>query len=108
MTREFVELPGFRSDWKELGMTDADLKRLQHELLMIPEVGAIMQETGGVRKMRFSYEHRGKSGSIRVVYIDFELRERIYLLAAFAKNVQTNLTKAERNNLKKLVKLLED
>lgn len=89
-------------------MTDADLKRLQHELLMNPEVGAIMQETGGVRKMRFSYEHRGKSGSIRVVYIDFELRERIYLLAAFAKNVQTNLTKAERNNLKKLVKLLED
>ncbi len=108
MTREFVELPGFRSDWKELGMTDADLKRLQHELLMNPEVGAIMQETGGVRKMRFSYEHRGKSGSVRVVYIDFELRERIYLLAAFAKNVQTNLTKAERNNLKKLVKLLED
>ena len=108
MTREFVELPGLRSDWKELGMTDADLKRLQHELLMNPEVGAIMQETGGVRKMRFSYEHRGKSGSIRVVYIDFELRERIYLLAAFAKNVQTNLTKAERNNLKKLVKLLED
>ena len=108
MTREFVELPGFRSDWKELSMTDADLKRLQHELLMNPEVGAIMQETGRERKMRFSYEHRGKSGSIRVVYIDFELRERIYLLAAFAKNVQTNLTKAERNNLKKLVKLLED
>lgn len=108
MTREFVELPGFRSDWKELGMTDSDLKRLQHELLINPEVGAIMQETGGVRKMRFSYEHRGKSGSIRVVYIDFELRERIYLLAAFAKNVQTNLTKAERNNLKKLVKVLED
>ena len=108
MTREFVELPGFRSDWKELGMTDSDLKRLQHELLMNPEFGVVMQETGGVRKMRFSYEHRGKSGSIRVVYIDFELRERIYLLAAFAKNVQTNLTKAERNNLKKLVKILED
>ena len=39
MTREFVELPGFRSDWKELGMTDSDLKRLQHELLINPEVG---------------------------------------------------------------------
>ena len=58
--------------------------------------------------MRFAFEHRGKSGSIRVVYIDFELRERVYLLAAFAKNVQANLTKAERSNLKKLVKLLED
>ena len=74
---------------------------------MNPKLGDIMQETGGVRKMRFAYEHRGKSGSIRVVYIDFELRERIYLLAAFAKSVQANLTKAERNNLKKLVKLLE-
>ncbi len=108
MTREFVELPGFRSDWKELGMNDDDLKRLQTELLLHPDLGDVMQGTGGVRKMRFAYEHRGKSGSVRVVYIDFELRERIYLLAAFAKNVQANLTQEERNNLKKLVKLLEN
>lgn len=107
MTREFIELPGFRSDWKELGLVDSDLKRLQSELLLNPELGDVMQDTGGVRKMRFAYEHRGKSGSVRVVYIDFVQRERTYLLAAFAKNVQENLSKAERNELKKLVKYLQ-
>ena len=29
-----------------------------------------MQGTGGIRKIRFAYEGRGKSGSIRVIYVD--------------------------------------
>ena len=41
MTRIFVELPSFRNDWKALGLTDADLRRLQEELLANPHVGAV-------------------------------------------------------------------
>ncbi len=107
MKRIFVELPVFRNDWKELGLTDKDLKRLQEELLSNPQVGAIMKDTGGIRKMRFAFENRGKSGSIRVIYVDFEIREKLYLLTAYAKNQSENLTKAERNELKKLVQQLE-
>ena len=51
-------------------MNDDDLKRLQTELLLHPDLGDIMQGTGGVRKLRFAYEHRGKSGSVRVVYAE--------------------------------------
>ena len=75
MTRIFVELPSFRSDWKALGLTDADLRRLQEELLANPNVGVVMQGTGGVRKMRFAFENRGKSGSVRVIYVDFAVWE---------------------------------
>ena len=39
---------------------------------------------------------------IRVCYVDFEIRETIYLLAVFAKNELENLTKEERNELKKI------
>ena len=42
--------------------------------------------------MRFAFEHRGKSGSIRVIYVDFEVYEKIFLITAFAKNEQENLT----------------
>ena len=108
MTRIFVELPSFRSDWKALGLTDTDLRRLQDELLDDPQIGKIMRETGGVRKMRFAFENRGKSGSIRVIYVDFEIHEKLYLLTAYPKSEKDNLSKAERNELKKLVEVLED
>ena len=90
MTRLFVELPSFRNDW----LTD-------------PQAGRVMQGTGGIRKIRFAYEGRGKSGSIRVIYIDFPAYGKLYLLTAYAKNEAENLTKAERNELKKLVEILE-
>ena len=106
MTRIFVELPSFRAEWKKMGLTEADLLRLQQELLAKPEVGSKMQGTGGVRKMRFAFEHRGKSGSVRVIYVDFFIHEKLYLITAYPKNEKDNLTKEERNELKKLVELL--
>ena len=108
MTRIFVELPSFRNEWKAMGLTDDDLKRLQEELLADPTVGRLMQGTGGVRKMRFAFENRGKSGSVRVIYVDFEIHEKLYLLTAYPKSEKDNLTKGERNELKKLVEILGD
>ncbi len=107
MTRSFVELPLFRSQWEDLGLTDKDLIRLQEELLADPKIGDVMSGTGGVRKMRFAFEHKGKSGGIRVIYIDFEIYEKIYLLTAYAKNEKVNLTKEEQNELHRLIKILE-
>lgn len=57
--------------------------------------------------MRFAFENRGKSGSIRVIYVDFETYGKLYLLTAYPKNVKDNLSKAERNDLKQLVEILE-
>ena len=108
MTRTFVELPMFRSKWKALGLNEDDLKRLQEEMLLDPKTGSVMKETGGIRKMRFAFEHRGKSGSVRIIYVDFEVYEKIYLLTAYPKNEKDNLSKAERNELRELVKVLEN
>lgn len=107
MTRSFIELPIFRSRWEDLGLTDSDLRRLQIELLSDPKVGAVIRGAGGVRKMRFAFEHQGKSGGIRVIYVDFEVYEKIYLLTAYTKNEKDNLTKEECNEIKKLISILE-
>lgn len=107
LSRMFIELPSFRLRWKNLGLSDDDLRNLEKELLDDPKVGNVLQGTGGVRKMRFSFPYRGKSGSVRVIYVDFEVYERIYLITAFQKADQENLSKAERNDLKKLVEFLE-
>ncbi len=60
-----------------------------------------------MRKMRFAFKGRGKSGSTRVCYVDFEIKETIFLLAVFAKNELENLSQSERNILKKQIDILE-
>ena len=108
MTRTFVELPIFRSRWKDMGLDDNDLKRLQEELLADPKVGAVLRGTGGVRKMRFAFEQKGKSGSVRVIYVDFEVYEKIFLITAYPKNEKDNLTDSERNEIKQMIHALEE
>lgn len=107
MKRSFIELPIFKSRWEALGLNEEDLLRLQIELLADPKAGDVMQGTGGVRKMRFAFEHRGKSGGVRVIYVDFEVYEKIYLLTAYTKNEKENLTKKERSEIKQLIEVLE-
>lgn len=107
MTRTFVELPIFRARWKEIGLNDKDLMRLQEELLADPKVGAVIRGTGGVRKMRFAFQHRGKSGSIRVIYVDFEVHEKIFLITAYTKDEKDNLSDSEKAEIKQLIKVLE-
>ena len=107
MTRTFVELPIFRSRWRELGLNDEDLRRLQEELLTDPKVGAVRSGTGGVRKMRFAFKNKGKSGSVRVIYVDFEIYEKIFLITAYTKNEKDNLTDSEKNEIKQVIGILE-
>ena len=108
MVREFIEVPLFTKRWKEIGLDDAELKELQIMLLKDPESGPVMEGTGGIRKVRFPLDNRGKSGSVRVCYTDFAEFEVTYLITAFTKNDQDNLTDEEKKVLKKLVKSLKD
>ena len=108
MTREFIMLPEFDKNWASMGFTDKELKALQLELTLEPDKGDLMKGTGGLRKMRFGFDNKGKSGSARVCYVDFAVYERIYLITAYPKNEKENLSKEERNQIKKLIKILED
>ena len=108
MKRTFIEVPLFTKRWSEIGLSDTELFHLQIALLKDPESGPVMEGTGGIRKVRFPLEHRGKSGSVRDGYVDFAEFEITYMITAFTKNVQENLTDAEKNVLRKLVKALRD
>ena len=105
--RTFIQTRPFTRSWAALGFNDEDLRRLENQLLQNPKIGAVIRGTGKMRKMRFAFEGRGKCGSTRVCYVDFEIKETIYLLAVFAKNELENLTKEERNHLKKQIDILE-
>ena len=104
----FIEVPLFTKRWREIGLTDDDLLQLQIMLLKDPESGPVIEGTGGIRKVRFPLENRGKSGSVRVCYTDFAEYEVTYLITAFTKKDQENLTDEEKSVLRKLVKSLRD
>ena len=65
-----------------------------------------MKGTGGIRKLRWNRGSRGKSGGVRVIYYYHDERIPLYLLTVFGKNERANLSKAERNDLARLVDIL--
>ena len=69
--------------------------------------GAVIKNTSGVRKMRYAFQHRGKRGSVRVIYVDFEVHDKIFLITAYAKEEKDNLSEAEKKEIRQLVRLLE-
>ena len=107
MTREFVYTEPFRKCWKAMGLSEDDLKKLEEILLENPQLGDVIEGTGGARKIRIQIENRGKSGGGRVIYVDVFEKEKLYFLLAFAKNVQDNLTPDQKKQVRKLVEAIK-
>lgn len=103
---EFIETTIFTRQIKQLA-TDDELRELQKELIESPDKGALIQKTGGLRKIRMATGNQGKSGSARVIYF-LATSEVIFLVMAYPKSTKDSLTDAEKTVLKKLVQQLKD
>lgn len=86
-----------------MGLNNDHLKDLEHILLKNPQIGEVIQGTGGARKMRIQLDGRGKSGGGRVIYLDVFEKENLYLLFAYPKNVQENLTEEQKAAIRALI-----
>lgn len=100
-------MPEFDKMWSRIGLDDENLKQLQLKILSNPISGKVIKGTGGLRKMRFAIENKGKSSSVRVLYVDFFIFKKIYLITAYHKSQKDDLSDAERNNIKRLIILLD-
>ncbi len=57
-----------------------------------PEVGDLIPETGGVRKVRWKRQGSGKRGGVRVIYFYYNEEIPLYLLMIYSKAVKEDLT----------------
>lgn len=100
-----AELPEFTRNAAGL-LSALEVQLLIGHLAEHPTAGVLIAGTGGIRKLRWVREGMGKSGGVRVIYYYCDERIPLYLLSIFGKNQKANLSKAEANELSKLVKVL--
>jgi hypothetical protein len=100
-----AELPEYLRAAAKL-LAEEDRRAIIHYLAAHPLAGDLIEGTGGVRKMRWARDGRGKSGGVRVVYYFHSDAMPLYLLTMFAKSDRANLSKAQRNELAEWVDLL--
>ena len=100
-----VELPEFIRRADKL-LRNAEREELISHLAANPKAGALLEGTGGIRKLRWKREGSGKSGGVRVIYYFHNELYPLFLLTLFGKSEKENISKAERNMLAKLTEEL--
>jgi len=96
----FEEHPDFTEKALAL-LGDESIWKLQDFLFVRPDAGDLIPGSGGLRKLRWGVERRGKRGGARVIYYWLTEDHRILLLHIYAKNEAENLTQAQIKNLKR-------
>ncbi len=98
----FVETPIFTRAITAL-LDEEAYRLLQLALLRRPERGPGIRRSGGLRKVRWPLPGRGKRGGLRVVYFWHADSETFYMLLAYPKNEQEDLTAEQLRVLRRLV-----
>lgn len=98
----FIELTSFsrvRDDYFD----DDGFAEFQRYLASNPAAGDLVQETGGVRKVRWGRAGSGKRGGLRVIYYVQDRLGRIWLMTVYAKSTRENIAVKTLLKLKELI-----
>ena len=104
---EIVRLSTFDRSAQKAGIREAEILILIRTLLADPEAGAVIRGTGGLRKIRFAAGGKGKSGGARAIYIVKQTSAHLFLIAAYRKARQDDLTPEQRKMFAKIAEALE-
>lgn len=72
-----------------------------------PEAGDMIPGTGGIRKVRWQGSGHGKRSGVRIIYYVYNENHPLYLLYAYPKNVQVNLSESEKKAFAKMTEQLK-
>jgi hypothetical protein len=87
-------------------LSDDEYAELQGTLVVNPETGDVIKETGGLRKLRWSQQRRGKGkrGGVRIIYYWHAAGPLVYMLLAYSKDERDDLSAAQKKVLAQLVR----
>lgn len=99
---QFIETSLFSKQIVDI-LTDDDYKNFQEYLCNNPEIGDIIQGTGGVRKVRWSLPNTGKSEGVRILYYYLSDDGKVYLMMIYTKSNQINISDTDKQRLKQVI-----
>ena len=105
---KIVRTSFFEKSLKKLGASKADLAKLEDAIASGPKAGDVIPGLRGARKIRFSPGGKGKRGGGRAIYVAVITADTAYLLFAYRKNEQSDLSEAQRKTLEALIVELKD
>lgn len=97
----FIETPIFTEDVNEL-LSDREYAEFQLYLADNPLAGDVIQQTGGLRKVRWLSHGKGKRGGVRIIYYYLSAVAQIRLLLIYKKGIQDSLTADQKKFLRQL------
>ncbi|MDW9413907.1 addiction module toxin RelE [Sinorhizobium meliloti] len=89
-------------------MNDDERGLLVDYLAHNPTAGDVVQGTGGIRKVRWALDGRGKRGGARVIYFYHDTDMPLFALTAYAKNERADLSQQDKNDFRQLTTMLVD
>jgi len=99
----FIETPIFTKLITDL-LPDDEYRKIQIALVLRPEAGKIIPNSGGLRKIRWKISGSGKRGGLRLIYFWDVPDETIYMLLIYKKSKQEDLTPNQLKTLRRLIK----
>src|SRR5271163_8623 len=100
---QFVEFPYF-TKWVVENLSDEEYQKIQEELIKNPRKGDIIPHGHGLRKLRWKFKDKGKSGGVRIIYYLWLSHEEILMIYIYPKNEREDLTKEQLKLLAKMTK----
>ena len=97
----FIETPIFTADVCAL-LSDEEYAGLQQHLIAVPNAGAVIAGTGGLRKIRWTVAGKGKRGGTRVIYYHVVAQAQIRMILIYRKGIKDDLTPKEKTVLRKI------
>ena len=101
-TVRFIETSIFTEEI-EYELSLDEYRQLQLALLLRPAQGALIQGSGGLRKMRWRRPGMGKRGGLRVIYFWDARSETFFMLTMYRKKDQDDLTHRQTTILRRLI-----
>ena len=100
---QFIEFPYF-TKWVIENLSDDEYREIQEGLNKDPRKGDIIPHGHGLRKLRWRFKNKGKSGGVRIIYYLWLKHEELLMIYIYPKSEREDLNKEQLKFLAKMTK----
>lgn len=83
-------------------LSDEEYAEFQRYMADNPDAGAVIANTNGLRKVRWTVAGRGKRGGVRLIYFHAVAEAQLRMLLIYSKGAKDDLSPKEKKTLREI------